>query len=166
MTELVKDAKPTREMFGIPIEGSVYTEQPTVEQRPFKDLKPYFDALWEKGILAVSWTQYTPWFNDGDTCEFGVCEPGFTSNPKVAEAWLNGDREWEDESGDYYDADIYSYERPWNDKYPHPDGLQKEDLVLPVAHYEFEYAMLGMFGNHTEVVVTPNRVIQTEYSHD
>jgi hypothetical protein len=158
--------KETRSFFGIPIEGDIYEGRPAVEQKPFKDLKPYFDKLWEKGVLAVSWTQYTPWFNDGDTCEFGVNEPGFTSNPKVVAAWLDHERDWEDGAGDFYEADIYCYEAPWSDKYPHPDGLKKEDLELPINHSEFEYAMLEKFGNHTEVVVTPTRVVQWEYSHD
>lgn len=166
MTELKKDAKPVREMFGIPIEGGVHTEPEPANQRPFKDLKPYFDALWEKGIVAVSWTQYTPWFNDGDTCEFSVNEPSFTNNLKVAECWLNGEEDYENDNGDFETANRYDFERPWNDKYPHPDGLSREDLNLPINHYEFEYAMLGKFGNHTEVVVTPYRVKQRKYSHD
>lgn len=28
------------------------------------------------GVTAVSWTQYTPYFNDGDPCEFSVNWPG------------------------------------------------------------------------------------------
>jgi hypothetical protein len=165
VTDLNKDSV-SRDFFGVKIEGSIYEERPDTPQKPFSELKPYFDALWEKGVLAISWTQYTPWFNDGDTCEFNVHAPGFTTNHKVAEAWLNGDREWEDEAGDYQDASRYNYEAPWSDKYPHPDGLSKDDLELPIDHCEFEYAMLAKFGNHTEVVVTPTRVIQWEYSHD
>lgn len=26
-------------------------------------------------VEQIFWTQYTPWFNDGDTCEFSVSEP-------------------------------------------------------------------------------------------
>jgi hypothetical protein len=165
VTNLKKDAEP-RNFFGIPIEGDVYEMRPSTPQRPFSDLKPYFDALWEKGIKGVTWRQYTPWFNDGDTCEFSVREPSFTSNEKVVEAWLEGSEEYEDENGDFHNAYSYDFERPWSSTYPHPDGLKKEDLVLPIDSYEFEYAMRDMFGDHTEVVVTPTRVVQWEYSHD
>lgn len=28
-------------------------------------------------IVKVQWQQYTPYFNDGDNCEFDICEPYF-----------------------------------------------------------------------------------------
>lgn len=168
-----------REFFGIPIEGEAYIEHPSVNQRPFKDLKPYFDKLWEQGIEAVTWQQYTPHFNDGETCEFGVNTPAFTKNPEVAKAWLQEDYEEyvdvpvdeAEESGKLFDTRLletshYDYELPWSDSYPHPDDIKKGEISLPINHYEFEYAMLDKFGNHTEVVVTPNRVKQWRYDHD
>ena len=43
------------------------------------DLQKEFATLSEQiGVKAVAWTQYTPWFNDGDACEFGVCEKSFS----------------------------------------------------------------------------------------
>lgn len=157
MTEanLAKDAP--RTFFGIRIEGNVYEARPERPQRPFKDLKPYFDNLWEKGYKAVTWTQYTPHWNDGDTTEFGVNEPSFTTSQEVADSWLNFE----------YEFDKYNFQVPWSDKYPHPEGIRKEDFPeLPIDHYEFEYAMREKFGEHTEVVVTPTRVVQSEYEHD
>lgn len=37
--------------------------------------KQFFDACPE--VEAVTWTQYTPYFNDGETCEFSVNEKYF-----------------------------------------------------------------------------------------
>lgn len=34
-----------------------------------KILTPYFEE--SDNIQSISWTQYTPYFNDGDSCEFG-----------------------------------------------------------------------------------------------
>jgi len=34
----------------------------------FSDLKEYINSL--EGIAAVTWVQYTPYFNDGDPCTF------------------------------------------------------------------------------------------------
>lgn len=155
MSDLTKPAQ--RDFFGIPIEGSVWAEQPAIKQRDFSELKPYFDNAWEKGFKAIAWRQYTPHWNDGETCEFSVHDPSFTTSQEVADSWLNFE----------YEFDQYDYEQPWSDKYPHPDGIKKEDFPdLPIARYEFEYAMLHKFGNHTEVVVTPTRVVQSEYEHD
>lgn len=36
----------------------------------YQEYKHLFDANPE--IKSVTWTQYTPYFNDGDSCEFGV----------------------------------------------------------------------------------------------
>ena len=49
-------------------------------QGMFKEItKEFFDK--NPGITGVVWTQYTPYFNDGDTCEFSVGEPTFTNAP-------------------------------------------------------------------------------------
>ena len=37
--------------------------------------KSVFDAHPE--LISFSWTQYTPYFNDGDACYFGVYEPDY-----------------------------------------------------------------------------------------
>ena len=40
-----------------------------------------FAEFWESnpGINAVVWTQYSPYFMDGDPCEFSVNDPSFTN---------------------------------------------------------------------------------------
>lgn len=35
-------------------------------------LVEYFQPFWDAGCLALGWTQYTPYFNDGAPCEFGL----------------------------------------------------------------------------------------------
>lgn len=37
--------------------------------------KEFFDAC--PAVKEVAWTQYAPYFNDGDACEFTVHEPCF-----------------------------------------------------------------------------------------
>ena len=52
----------------------------TTAQELFKETtKEFFSD--NPAITAVVWTQYTPYFNDGDTCEFSVNEPTFTNAP-------------------------------------------------------------------------------------
>ena len=44
-------------------------------------LKEFFVKFWEENpaIKAVTWTQYAPYFNDGEACEFSVNDPYFTN---------------------------------------------------------------------------------------
>lgn len=66
----------SKSLFGIPINGEPYEEQPPVQQRPISDLEPVFRALLDDpNVHSFGWRQYTPYFNDGDTCEFRVREP-------------------------------------------------------------------------------------------
>ena len=49
-------------------------------------------------VASISWTQYTPYFNDGSPCEFGVSEPVLrwkAENP-------------EDDDGDYSEGSVYA----------------------------------------------------------
>lgn len=77
-----------------PIKGDIsrYT-QSRQEQGGKEEFLAQLDALLDtEGVEAVAWTQYTPYFNDGDPCEFSTGEIGL----KLA----FGDEELED--GEFY----------------------------------------------------------------
>lgn len=185
-----------REFLGTPIEGSRTSSwQPRAyNPRPIEDLKPYLEEAWNKGIKAITWKQYTPHWMDGDVCEFSVHEIAVTSNEEVAEQWEDfrfyEDREIEVTEQQYLDNhheryysgyskveedgkptkfirrvdEVYEYELScYGD---HPDGVDTEALDLPMQKLEFEDALRTAFGDHTQVVLTPTRVLQEEYSHD
>lgn len=162
-----------RSFMGIKIAGEYTHGRSYEDQRPLNELTSYFQDAFDKGIKAISWQQYTPYFNDGEPCEFGVGDISFTNNPVVASAWL--DEEQGDECDkydvdgnirkDYTPTDFYSYEQPWHVNYPHPDGFAVGDIDLP-GMGEFERALNETFGDHTTVVVTPDRVVQFYYDHE
>ena len=164
MTFLTKDQKPDTTFLGIKVEGN-YGGWSRAIQEPIENLSPYFKTAFDDyGVKAVMWEQYTPGFNDGDPCEFGVRDPKVTTNAIVAEAWLDGttpDLEEaypdEDYSSDAYDE--YMYEQ-WSD---HPDGKHVNDISVPVDAAEYEDALRSKFGNNIKVIVTPNRVVTEEY---
>jgi hypothetical protein len=64
--------------------------------------KQFFDACPE--VEAVTWTQYTPYFNDGETCEFSVHEKYFI---------LVGDKDPDDYEGSviYNEKDLAKAEK-------------------------------------------------------
>lgn len=167
----------TRSFLNVPIEGPISKGRNYENQRPMEELVPYFQNAFAKGIKAIAWTQYTPYFNDGDVCEFSVGDFSYTSNQTVADIWLAemaGDEddvyEYEDnDNGELRDeflrTDFYGYENPWSEAYPHPDGFKRGDIELP-SGIQFEQVLNETFGDHTTIVVTPTRVVQYEYSHE
>lgn len=146
---------------GLTIEGDPNSWR-KIPQLPVEDLYPHFKAAFDLGVKAVMWEQYTPAFNDGEPCEFGVREPRITTNDVVAAAWLEGeepDMELAYPGSDNY-YDDYDYQS-WSS---HPDGkLEGEQYYPPVDSAEFEDAVHTTFGNDTKIVVTPTRVMAFEY---
>lgn len=63
------------ELLGRPILGDIqhYSTKNQVEPRPISELVDALDALLAfPEVESVRWEQYTPYFNDGDVCEFGI----------------------------------------------------------------------------------------------
>lgn len=67
-----------KNFLGIPISGEIYLGRTRKEQKSATDFQEEFlnPFLAEPRLLGVCWEQYTPYFNDGDTCEFGVYGKG------------------------------------------------------------------------------------------
>lgn len=95
-----------------------------------------------EGVEAVRWDQYTPYFNDGDACEFSIHD---------IQVKLAGD----DESGDYEDG----FQDSWTLTY----YAEKENRTLPAGLKEalkgwkpahFEDVAKTNFGDHARVIAT------------
>jgi len=106
----------------------------------FPILKPVFDKY--PDAQKVSWRQYTPYFNDGDECIFGM-HGGYDSID------ING--------VDYYNDE--NYEKP-----------EKKEMfnefadTLGAISEEF---YKDLFGDHVEVTILRNGEIETEeYDND
>lgn len=93
-------------------------------------------------IDSVKWQQYTPYFNDGEPCTFGVHTPYVV---------IEGN-----EYGDYGEFDL--------DK-EHKD-IQADLNQLEGAFGKLEDVMQAVFGDHVEVTVTRTSIEIDDYSHD
>lgn len=100
---------------------------------------PYLAA--QPKVKAVRWRQYTPWFNDGDTCEFSVREP-------VA---ILEETDDEPEYGEPEYEEIYEDDN-WCSVSGEIQGLG--DMLKDA------------FGDHVEVTVTRTGVEVEECNHD
>jgi hypothetical protein len=112
----------------------------------FKDASK---ALFEKhpNLETFRWTQYTPYFNDGDPCLFSV----HSDYPEVAMAGENIE-------------DQESYEMPDRENEPQKYAAYGDvtTLLNTFRVEDFE----DMFGDHCQVTVTRDKVEVEEYSHD
>lgn len=111
-------------------------------------LKAFMDA--HPDVKAIGWTQCTPYFNDGDPCEFSVHELHASATDERDEeiggdgwAYLYGKRE-----------EPFS-EQSWADLIELRKALSGSEPELKSA-----------FGDHVRVIVTPTGVDIEEYEHD
>jgi hypothetical protein len=144
-------------------------------QSMFKEItKEFFDK--NPGITGVVWTQYTPYFNDGETCEFSVGEATFTNAPLDELS----DIRWGEYEGDtegVWACDNVSYvlesDRPYYTETANmiraAGGVDAESCSLfakAIGSSEMEDVMLAMFGDHSKVIATRSGFEVEEFDHD
>lgn len=111
-------------------------------------------------VNVIKWTQYTPYFNDGDTCEFSVNDPVFSNTTDVENLSVYGEY-----GGD--DADVWCEcgSRRMNDAPAHlHEYIRALDKFL--LSKELESVMKDVFGDHATVTVTREGIEVEEYDHD
>jgi hypothetical protein len=152
-------------------------------QRKFQDqaqglFKEITKEFFEKnpGVTGVVWTQYTPYFNDGDTCEFSVGHPTFTNAP-VAELgdvrWGEYDGEvegvWATENIRYVLESDRPYYKETADAIRAAGGVDPESCALfamAIGSSEMTDVMQAMFGDHVKVIATREGFDVDDYDHD
>lgn len=114
-------------------------------------LHEYFKDFFKENpnVGYITWTQYTPYFNDGDTCEFGVYDFYF------------------------FDASVTNeISCPWNLR-----NFEYSEYDISKKYKDFESRLTSMaeaspemfkdmFGDHVYVVATSDEFITEEYDHD
>lgn len=104
-------------------------------------------------LETVKWHQYTPYFNDGDSCEFG-------SYHKYADIRFK-DGSW---IGDYgFDESEEDRNAPEVDE---ERMAQEINAVREFLNNFDDDDMESMFGDHQEVFLTEDGVTTEDYEHD
>lgn len=117
-------------------------------------------------LETIAWTQYSPYFNDGEECTFGVHASTF-SNAPADEFNLWG--EWNDKT-EAEEKQYWAIGQNWYDdeEANSPAGLmdvhREFDRILQSS--EFEDILHEMFGNHVKVICTKTGIDTEEYDHD
>jgi hypothetical protein len=133
----------------------------TEAQTMFKEsLKTFFEL--NPGINALRWTQYTPYFNDGDACVFSVGDVYFTNAKGNQLDDISGWGEYEGDDENVWSENYYKY---FADK-PGVDVKSCEFLSGMISSSEMQDIMEMMFGDHVCVTVTRVGIDVTDYDHD
>lgn len=146
---------------GIRVEGDIIKSgRSNVTQRPIEEFGPILSAaLGDARIEAIRWRQYTPYFNDGDACEFGI------HDIEVKPVGSDPD------AGDYSDGFIDHWSLGYYADKRGDDRMRElkeatADLNKAVAGGEFYDVLLDAFGDHANVTVTTEGITVDFYEHD
>jgi len=128
-----------------------------------------FKVLFEENpkLKSFGWTQYTPYFNDGDTCTFSA---------NTDYLYINGEHEddadWSQEkkviSWGTYNRDKRVYEGRIEQDNPNyipelANASAKVKKFLSVFDDEF---YKRQFGDHVKITISENGITTDDYEHD
>jgi hypothetical protein len=166
-----------RNFLGIPVQGDITRGKTRKNQRPIEELQPILQAvLDDPTIVEFGWRQYTPYFNDGEPCEFSVRgvwvrtdadqdvddwyeldldgkHPSLGDEPYIKVPTTENGSGWKWEKG--------PYEGPDQDRY---DRCHTLDAAIQGG--EFENVLLDAFGDHARVTVRKTGIDVEFYEHD
>jgi hypothetical protein len=118
-------------------------------------------------VKSFGWNQYTPYFNDGDTCTFSAN----TDYIRINEEYVD-DSNWVNETiitnyGTWNrDKKVYEgrTEVP-NLNYDVELSKASDDITEFLSNFDDEF-FISKFGDHAEITVTAEGVSVDEYEHD
>lgn len=124
-------------------------------------------------VKQVRWDQYTPYFNDGDSCTFSVNEPYFSNYLHNSDDYDEDDYDEDEDEDDTDDTEKYEWEiSTWEirDNEYEQYGLNEEqkNLIMFVndmisGNEDFFYEI---FGDHQQIVITEKGIEHDYYEHD
>jgi len=118
-------------------------------------------------VKSFGWCQYTPYFNDGDSCTFSVnTDYIYVNGESIDESdWINETKitnygTWNREKREYEgrtEVPNLDYD---------PDLSKANDEIREFLRNFDEDFFLSQFGDHAEITVTAEGVSVDEYEHD
>lgn len=122
-------------------------------------------------VHSFGWAQYTPYFNDGDPCEFGVGELFIIAHEDLEtmdeDEVYDMEREW------LWDGGSPAFSHYSDDSKVGEYGSPEKRYVEAKQAIEAIYSALSsddiakdVFGDHVVVTFTPDGVNTEEYEHE
>lgn len=120
-----------------------------------------------EAVGSFSWNQYTPYFNDGDSCVFSANTDYIKVNGEYAE-----DSDWISEkkitSYGTYNRETKKYEgrvEVANESYDPELAKATREIQDFLQNFDNEFYM-SRFGDHTEIVVSRDGIEVEDYEHE
>ena len=131
-------------------------------------------------LSGFRWTQYTPYFNDGDTCEFSLNEYSVKLTDAAEKLLFTDEATSPSEEGYEMDGDGYvrldhfdlkDLIKDRADVFNHKEMKEIEGVVKQVeklweAMAEIQPALQAFFGDHAQITVTKKGIDNISYDHD
>ncbi|MBT2449446.1 hypothetical protein J7F03_20610 [Streptomyces sp. ISL-43] len=159
------------------MQGDITQGASRVEQKPIEEFQPILQAVLDDAVVVeFGWRQYTPYFNDGEPCEFSVYGSWVRT-----EADTDVEDEYElDLDGDHPslgrvegiwgpDPERPGREKRIGEKFTGPDRARYDRcqaLRGAVECGQFEHVLLEAFGDHAAVTVRRHGIEVDFYDHD
>lgn len=152
------------EILGRPLTGEITRfRKNNVTQWGVNEFLPMLDAVLDAPEVAgVRWRQYTPYFNDGEPCQFGV-----------GDIYVRIGTDEDCEDGDYDDGFVSSWDMradksDWRSDKIKPELLEARSAMktLEQSMDHFRDFLEDTFGDHAVVTATKNGFNVEFYDHD
>ncbi len=132
----------------------------------FEDFYKYiFDKY--PTLESFGWTQYTPYFNDGETCVFYANTDYISVNDEYVD-----DAKWSSEvnvlNWGNWNRELKVYEGRVEQPNPNYDPVltaASNEITNFLGNFDNDF-YLSKFGDHAEITVTKNGVDISDYDHD
>lgn len=115
-------------------------------------------------IQAIAWVQYTPYFNDGDSCEFGIRD--FNLKLSKAERVRLGENEEDVDEFDINDVNYWESDVHWSNKSAEAEHYRNIESYLNSFAESLEDIFKSAFGDHAQVVCTREGFTVDEHDHE
>jgi len=167
--------KPALTFHGIPLSGEVYPYSrrepvPVLTDEEFADLlRP---LVGHQDVKRFGWTQYVPYFNDGEPCEFSAYGLWVQT---VADADPDDFEDFDRDSFEVGDYHPTMGTKRWDDRahtYVTRHGLYPEVNALALALSKAirsgsaDHVLRSAFGDHAIITVTAEGIDVAWYDHD
>lgn len=133
-------------------------------------LKDVFKEFFEKTpeIKTIRWTQYTPYFNDGEECVFSVNDPYFSNVTDLDKLTEYGELDDGNEGEFSVDAGWgMNYYREKGEIVVSDETIQScKKLASLIQAHELEDVLRATFGDHSYVTITADKMVAEEYDHE
>jgi hypothetical protein len=129
----------------------------------------FYKYIFEKypTLESFGWTQYTPYFNDGDTCIFSVNTDYISVNDEYVD-----ESKWSSEvnvlNWGNWNRELKVYEDRVEEPNPNYDPVLTEasnEITNFLGNFDNDF-YLSKFGDHAEITVTKSGVDISDYDHD